>query len=152
MVPVRFSLKGALFSHRFDEKQHADKKENEMFSTLKTATLSAMIGLGAIAAMPAAAQADGLYLNYGGGQYNSGAGVYVGDGERADYRHDRRYDRRYQRFCTPDRALDKAVRLGLRRAHVVDVDRHTIKVSGRKHGDRVRVTFARAPNCPIVRW
>ena len=37
-----------------------------MFNKFRTAALSAMIGLGAIAAMPAAAQADGLYLNYSG--------------------------------------------------------------------------------------
>ena len=125
-----------------------------MFNALKTATLSAMIGLGALAAVPATAQAEGLYLNFGG--RHEGVGVYLGDGDRADYRrdyrYDRRHDRRYERACSPDRALDKAERLGLRRARIVDVDRRTIEVSGRRHGDRVRVTFARAPNCPIVRW
>ena len=39
-----------------------------MFNTIKTAALSALIGLGALAAMPATAQADGLYLNFGGRQ------------------------------------------------------------------------------------
>lgn len=121
-----------------------------MFSKLKTAALSTMIGLGAIAAMLAGAQADGLYLNYGGGHHNSsGAGIYYGDD---DYRPDYRHDRPYKQFCTPYRALDKAERLGLRRAHVVDVSRRTIQVSGRKYGERVRITFARAPNCPIIRW
>jgi hypothetical protein len=120
-----------------------------MITKLKTAALSALIGLGAIAAVPAAAQAEGLYLNFGGGYHNSGAGFYVGDD---DYRRDYRHDRRYNRFCTPNRALNKAERLGIRRARVVDVDRRTIDVVGRKHGDRVRVTFARAPHCPIVRW
>jgi hypothetical protein len=119
-----------------------------MFSKLKTAALSTMIGLGAIAAMPAAAQAEGVYLNFGGGHHSAGVGVYYGD----DYRPDYRRDRRYQRACTPNRALNKAERLGLRRAHIVDVDRRTIKVSGRKYGERVRITFARAPNCPIIRW
>ena len=42
--------------------------------------------------------------------------------------------------------------MGLRRARVVDVDRRTITVAGRQYGDRVAVTFARAPRCPIMRW
>jgi len=121
-----------------------------MFNTLRTAALSAIIGLGTLAAMPSAAQADGLYLNFGG--YNqSGVGVQFGGSDNAHYRHNR-YDRRNYRACTPNRALDKAQRLGLRRARVVDVNRHTIKIAGRKHGDRVRLTFGRAAHCPIVRW
>ena len=119
-----------------------------MFSKLKTAALSTMIGLGAVAAMPATAHAEGVYLNFGGGYHSSGVGVYYGDDYRPDYRH----NRRYQRFCTPDLAVDKAGRLGIRRARVVDVGRRTIQVSGRKYGERVRVTFGRAPNCPVVRW
>jgi hypothetical protein len=125
------------------------QKEKKMFSKLKTAALSAVIGLGAIAAVPATAQADSLYLNFGGGYHNSGAGFWVGDD---DYRRDWRYERRYNRFCTPDRAVYKAQRLGVRRAHVVDVDRRTIRVAGSRYGERVRITFARAPNCPVVRW
>ena len=38
-----------------------------MFSKLKTAALSAMIGFATLAAIPAGAQAEGLYLNYGAG-------------------------------------------------------------------------------------
>lgn len=131
-----------------------------MLTKLKTAALSAMIGLGAIAAVPATAQAEGLYLNYGTGHRSGvGIGVQFGDYDRyddrydyRDYRHDWRHDRRYNRFCTPNRALNKAERLGVRRARVVDVDRRTIEVAGRKYGERVRITFARAPNCPVVRW
>ena len=113
-----------------------------MFSTLKTAALSAMIGLGAIVALPAAAQADSLYLNFGG-HHGAGVGVHIG-GDRTYYRP--------ARICTPNRAVNKAERLGLRRARVVDVNRRTIKVSGRQHRDRVTVTFGRHGNCPIVRW
>jgi hypothetical protein len=128
-----------------------------MFKILKTATLSAMIGLGGLAAMPANALADGIYLNLGNGG-DDGFGVYVRDGYREDRweRHDRRdrrdrWDRGYERRgCTPDRALDKADRMGLRRARVVDVTRRTITVSGRKWHDRVHVTFARAPHCPVI--
>jgi hypothetical protein len=132
-----------------------------MFNMLKTAVLSAMIGLGGLAAMPASAHADGIYLNFGGSD-DARMGVFVQDG-RYDGRRDRwdrhdRHDRRdrwerreHRRACTPDRALDKADRMGLRRARVVDVSRRTITVSGRKWHDRVHVTFARAPNCPVIR-
>ena len=96
--------------------------------------------------MPAVAQADSLYLNFGGGYREPGVGVYLGDDDGPRYRH-----RPARRACTPDRALDKAERLGLRRARVVDVDRRTIEVRGRKHGDRVTLTFGRSPNCPIIR-
>ena len=65
-----------------------------MFTKLKTAALSAMIGLGTLAAIPAAAQAEGLYLNYGTGHRSGvGIGVQVGDYDRYDYR-DYRHDRR----------------------------------------------------------
>jgi hypothetical protein len=121
-----------------------------MITTLKTAALSALIGLGAIAAVPASAQAEGVYLNYGSGHGGVGIGVQFGD--RYDYRDGYRHDRRYGRACTPNRALNKAERLGLRRARVVDVDRRTIEVAGRKYGDRVHITFARTPNCPVIRW
>ncbi|MFU0502972.1 hypothetical protein [Pseudaminobacter sp. NGMCC 1.201702] len=133
-----------------------------MFKMLKSAALSALIGLGAFAAMPASAQADGIYLDYHGG----GIGVIVDDHDRRDRRdrwedrrdrwedrHDRWDDRdRWERRrCSPDRALDKAERMGIRRARVVDVSRRTITVRGRKWHDRVHVTFARAPHCPILR-
>lgn len=121
-----------------------------MFSKLRTAALSAVIGLGAIASMPAAAQADGLYLNFGG-HHGAGVGVQFGGRDGVRYR-DYRHDRRHYRACTPNRAVHKAERMGVRRARVVNVNRHSIKVAGRKHGDRVRLTFGRAPHCPIVRW
>lgn len=135
-----------------------------MFDKIKTAALSALIGFGTLAAIPASAQADGLYLNLGQGEPR--VGVYVQDGYRDngrwDNRNDGRWDRndgrwgrddrRWDRRCTPDRALDKADRMGLRRARVVDVNRRTITISGRKYGERVAISFARAPNCPVVRW
>ena len=121
-----------------------------MFNTLKTAVLSAMIGLGTLSAMPATAQADGLYLNLGGRHDSARAGVYLGDADRIHYRRDRYH--RHHRVCTPGRALDKAERIGLRHARVVDVDRRTIEVRGHKRGHRVNVTFGRSPSCPIVGW
>lgn len=114
-----------------------------MLRTLKTAVLLAMIGLTALAGAPAAAQAEGLYLNFGG---NSRAGIHFDDDYRPVVRHHGR-----DRGCSVDRALNKAERMGLRRARVVDVSRRTITVAGRQYGDRVAVTFARAPRCPVIR-
>ncbi|MBL8576692.1 MAG: hypothetical protein JNK47_05670 [Mesorhizobium sp.] len=131
-----------------------------MITRFKAAALSALIGLGAIAAVPVTAQAQGAYLDYDGGN-GVGIGMEFGDYNRADYRRgpreddrwgDRRYDRRDERRCSPYRALDKAERYGLRRARVIDVSRRTITVAGRKWGERVNMTFGRSPNCPIVRW
>lgn len=120
-----------------------------MLSKFKTAALGVAIGLGAIAAP---AQAEGLYLNFGGG---SGVGVEVRDGYHRDWRDDRWNDRRDRRDrraerCTPDRALWKAERMGVRRARIEDVNRHSITVRGRSRGERIWVTFARAPHCPII--
>jgi hypothetical protein len=71
---------------------------------------------------------------------------------------DRRYDddryyevRREERGCTPDRALRKADRMGIRRARIIDVGRRTIDVAGRdRRGNRVVVEFGRRDrSCPV---
>jgi hypothetical protein len=141
-----------------------NRKEKTMLRMFRTAALSAFVGLTALTGMAATAQADSLYLNFGS-RVDPRVGVYVGeDGPRYVDRWDRhRWDddrwegsgrwergRWHRRACTPDRALDKAERLGLRRARIVDVGRRTIDVAGRRHGDRVIVTFARAPRCPVI--
>ncbi len=121
-----------------------------MLSKFKTAALGVAIGLGAIAAAPA--QAEGLYLNFGGG------GVEIRDGYERDWRDDRRHDRnewrerrdRRAERCSPDRALWKAERMGVRRARIEDVNRHSITVRGRSRGERIWVTFGRSPSCPII--
>ena len=123
-----------------------------MITKLKTAALSAMIGLGAIAAIPADCPGRRRLSELWQRPQRHGRRCPVRRYDRYDYRDGYRYDRRYDRACTPNRALNKAERLGLRRAYVVDVDRRTIKVAGRKYGERVRITFARTPNCPVVRW
>ncbi|QPC91432.1 hypothetical protein [Mesorhizobium sp. INR15] len=117
-----------------------------MFNTIKTAALSALVGLGTLAAVPA--HADSLYLGFGNNN-DQRFGVYQGD--NSDYR-DRRDDRRgdWRRGCSPDRALDKAERMGLYRARIVDVSRRTVKVVGRQDGDRVVIVFANERGCPII--
>ncbi len=119
-----------------------------MFNTIKTAALSALVGLGTLAAIPA--HADSLYLGFGD-RHDPRFGIYTGDddGYRRDWRRDRDRDRDW-RGCSPDRALDKAERMGLRRARVVDMSRRTVKVAGRQYGDRVVVVFANERGCPII--
>jgi len=127
---------------------------------LKTAALSALIGLGVLSAAPASAQ-SGLYLGLGGGHHGPSVGVWLGD-DGHSYRGDRRWDDRrwddrrddrrweHRRGCSAERALNKAERMGIRRARIVDIDRNSIDIRGRKYGERVRVSFARAPGCPLI--
>jgi hypothetical protein len=118
-----------------------------MFTKIKTAALSALVGLGALAAVPATAQADSFYLGIGG--HRPGVEFFVGD-DRYERRH---WDRpSYRRDCSPNRAVRKAERMGLRHVYVRNVNRNRIRVEGRDHGDRVRVTFARAPGCPVINY
>jgi hypothetical protein len=130
-----------------------------MTNLLKTAVLSALIGIGAIGAVSPAAAQSGVYLGLGGGHSGPSVGVWLGDSGHSYRRHDRwdrdgrwdRDDRRWEhrRGCSAEQALDKAERMGLRRARIVDIDRRSIDVRGRKYGERVMVSFARAPGCPV---
>ncbi len=121
-----------------------------MLDAIRTAALSAFVGLGVLAALPAAAHADGIYLNFGHGEPRFG--IYAGDRHHTrDWRRDdRRRDRHWRGTCTARKALNKAERMGLHRARVVDASRHRVKVRGRKFGDRVTVVFANRRGCPIV--
>lgn len=121
-----------------------------MFNFVKTAALATLIGFGAIGATSTTALADGISIGIGG----SGGHVSMrfGDGGRhwGGGRH-WRGGRDFRRpACTTQRAVRKAQRLGVRRAHVVRVNHRIIKVRGRARGERVAVIFARAPRCPIV--
>ena len=118
-----------------------------MIALLKSATLAVLIGCAAVVSAPASAKADGLYFSLG--QDGPRFGAYLGD-RSAGY--DRRYARNQDRRCTPRRALDKADRLGVNRAFVASAGPNRIRVHGRKHGERVRLVFARGAGCPILRW
>lgn len=118
-----------------------------MFRKFRIAALSALLGLGTLAAMPASAQADGIYFSFGGN--GARAGAY-----RDDYpRHHRRHHSRphLERGCTPREAVYKARRMGLHRAHVVSESRSAIRVVGHRYRDHASIVFARAPNCPVIR-
>ena len=125
-----------------------------MLNKIKIAALSATIGLGTLAAVPAA-QADSFY--FGITPHGPSAGVVVDEGH--SYRHDddrwgrdRDRDRgHWDRGCATGEALRKADRMGIDRARVRDVSFRSILVSGRSHGRWVNVEFAKAPGCPIIR-
>jgi len=68
------------------------------------------------------------------------------DPRREDCRGDRDRDRdRHadRRECSPDRALDKAERMGLRRARIDRIGRRSIDVRGWRDGDRIILSFDR---------
>lgn len=134
-----------------------------MFKLIRTAVLSALVGLGALGAAtaPAMAQSGGIYLGFGSGHGGPSVGFEFNDRGRYDYRdHDRRdyreRDRRHGGYnrgqCSPREAVRKASRMGLRNARVVSANPRTVRVEGRRHGPRYHmVSFANARNCPVLR-
>ncbi|ADV10878.1 hypothetical protein EN962_16220 [Mesorhizobium sp. M7A.F.Ca.CA.001.09.2.1] len=127
------------------------KMEDVVRKVSITSSLMALVGLGAITLAAFPAQADNLQLQLG----KHGPRLKLMEdcdpayddceGPRRDDRRDRR-----QRGCTEDRALDKADRMGIRRARIESVGRREITVRGRQGGDRVRVTFGTERGCPIL--
>jgi hypothetical protein len=132
---------------------HAKKPrtgDTTMFRKIRNAAFSALIGIGALAAVPAAAKADSMTFHMGGG--GAGFGIWLGDSSRTHWRGpDYRYGQRYHRACTPGQALHKADRMGIRHARINRVNHRVIAVGGRARGHHVRVVFARVPGCPIIR-
>lgn len=126
-----------------------------MLTILKSAALSALIGIGALAAMPATAQAQsgGFYLGFG----NQGPsfGFHFDDRGRHDYRQGHRVRppvHRYQAGCSPREAARKAARMGLRDVRVVGASHRAVRVEGKRYGHRYyTVIFANAHNCPVLR-
>lgn len=121
-----------------------------------------LVGLGILAA-PAHAgsqnshypQAQAAELLTPAGNRGADQGRRYNDGYRGDRHGDRdfRDGRHWQvRYCSDWRALEKARWMGIRHAHVTRSGHKGVKVSGRKYGHRVSVTFARAPWCPVVAY
>lgn len=54
------------------------------------------------------------------------------------------------RGCSPERALNKAERMGLNRARIIDAGPRTVKVAGRRFHDREIVVFANERGCPVI--
>lgn len=60
--------------------------------------------------------------------------------------------RRDRGFCSPHQALNKARRMGIRHARVVNANHRVVKVRGRNRGHRVNAVFANTWRCPVVRF
>jgi hypothetical protein len=116
-------------------------RATSFFNAFRTAALAGLVGLTAFVAAPA--QAGDVKIRLG---HHVGFGVYIGDG----YSRDHGDDFRWRKRCTVDRALFKARRIGVRHARIDYVTRSEIGVVGRSRGERVRITFARAPHCPVI--
>jgi hypothetical protein len=52
--------------------------------------------------------------------------------------------------CTPEAALQKAKRIGVRQAALVYVRFSAIGVTGQLNGNQIDVKFSREPNCPVL--
>jgi hypothetical protein len=113
-----------------------------------------LAGIGTAVPMQASAQDIELEIGRDGLRIDRGCNPRYED----CYRDDRRFysdgyrdDRYMARRCTEGRALNKAERMGIRRARIADVGRRTIEVRGRdRYGERIYVTFGRQPSCPIL--
>lgn len=121
-----------------------------MLKIVQTAALSLSVLLGSFATVPAA-QAASVSVTV-----TPETVQYRHDRHDRDWRRDRdrRHDRhrdRPRRACTPERATEKAWKMGINRPRVANVNRNTIAVRGFQRGQTVRVLFARAPNCPVIR-
>lgn len=92
--------------------------------------------------------------DYRRGDRNGGGGRYDNDDDYGDGYGERRRPRgdsvRSYRTCSADEAVNKARRMGIRRARVVGVGERTIQVAGREDGRTVIVRFGRRGNCPIL--
>lgn len=111
-----------------------------MLNTIKSAALSAIIGLGVLGGSAVGAQAAPATPV---AKMQSGLVVDV------QFRDHRRHGR--PAACTPQRAVSKAWRIGINRPVVRNANRNVIRVAGFSRGKRVNVVFARAPGCPVIR-
>ncbi|MGR6430263.1 hypothetical protein ACU5AY_05010 [Rhizobium sp. PAMB 3174] len=122
-----------------------------MTNFIAKAGIAALVSIAAITGITSTASARDP--RFGFGIYIDSPGYH--DGYRDGYRGDRGRDfgRDFGRrpACSPWQAVDKAERFGVRRAHVVDMNRRTVVVDGRQHHRPVRLVFANVPGCPVIR-
>ncbi|PHP64889.1 hypothetical protein CSC94_22155 [Zhengella mangrovi] len=115
-----------------------------MFKTIRTIALSTLVGLGTLAGASTmsatAADAASLSLGGPGGQIE----IRFGGGRDHGWRD-------HRGFCSPRKALHKARRMGLHRAHVRFSNRRVIAVSGRTWDGRETMVFANTRHCPRIR-
>ena len=114
-----------------------------MLKFIKASAVCAVLGIAALAGAPA--QAGALYFGTG----HSGLHVVIRDHDGPRWNNSRHY--RPVRFCSTDRALDKASRMGVRRARVAYQNRSVIGIKGHDRRGRIMLTFGRSAGCPLIR-
>jgi hypothetical protein len=122
-----------------------------MRNFLINSALALAMGISGLPLIAGSAMAQDLELSIGRD------GPQLRTRERCDpYQGDECDEGRYveerivSRGCTEGRALDKAERMGVRRARIVEAGRRTIEVRGRsRDGERVYLTFGRELGCPV---
>lgn len=125
-----------------------------MAEIMKVTLIAGLAALGAMASVPAA-QADTIYLELDQAEVQYEHRGWNRDRDRDEDRRwnrddDRDYGRR-GRVCTPERALNRAERLGFRRVELERVGRNRIVVSGRRRGERLDIVFSReGRDCPVI--
>lgn len=116
-----------------------------MTAKLKTTLIAGLVALGGAFTMSAPAQAGNLDITLSFGQPTFKS-VHHRPFYKKRYRPDRFH--RYQR-CHVGKALRKARKRGIRRAHVWRVGRRGVVVGGYKWGEFVRIGFANHRRCPV---
>ncbi|OQM74850.1 hypothetical protein [Manganibacter manganicus] len=117
---------------------------------MRAIVTSTIFAFATMLAMPAGvATAQDIELHLG----NDGPTVRLRDDcdPRREYCRDRDDRRAWRHKCTPERALDKASRMGIRRARIDHIGHRSIEVRGRSHGERVSVRFdRRSSRCRVL--
>ena len=129
-----------------------------MFSrTVRTIIFSIIVSISGIAATTASSQAASRHFDF----RIDAPGIHISSDRGYRSRH-HRYDRRNRRsrhygeyndrrgVCAPRRALRKARRMGVRRAHIARVNRNVVIVKGYRYGGRAKVKFGRSRHCPVI--
>jgi hypothetical protein len=117
-----------------------------MLTMLRTAAIAGLIGATGLASAPV--RADGIHVDLQHDHIRYG----IFDRDRDRFHTPYGYEDGYVRIrhCTPERALYKAYAMGVHHARIDYVSERKIGVVGRSQGDRVYLTFARAPSCPFL--
>lgn len=120
-----------------------------MFNTqIKSILIASTLALGTLSTTSGTASAEvrgGIFI--GGPNFSVGIASGGHDYRHGGYRH--RHWKRPHNRCSPRKAVRKAKRRGVRRAHVVRVGKRGVVVAGRKWGERVVIGFGRNRSCPV---
>ena len=117
---------------------------------IKTVLAAAVTATAAIAPLATASASDDLRIQV---QFFDGRRDEAPRWDRGpdrDRGRDWGRDRDRDRGCAPWMAEEKASRMGLRRAQVVDVNRRVVVVNGYDRGGPNRIIFANERGCPVI--